>query len=440
MRFFDLLSLIFDNLGRRKGRVVLTAVGVVIGTASVILLVSLAIGLQRSATENLWGISDLSRIDVYPGYLEGEPMMVEKSMGGGGGGLNPGVTLLTPQTVEDIKAIPGVELVTPRQGLSGGAMLRYGRLENWPYVQGVTVPDLAVFGYPLQSGVTTLERGTAVIGGWIAQQWYDPKWRPGQAEVVQPDVVGQSVRLILTRWTMDGTEVQKTVNVKIVGVLTQANAEQDGIMFVNFDDLTAWDEWAQGKRINYSRTGYNQLVVRAEDPDQVIEIADQINAMGYQASTPQDYLEGINAFFVVLQVVFGGIGAISLLVAAIGIANTMTMAILERTREIGLMKAIGATNRNVLTIFLGEAAGIGFVGGIGGVLLGWGGSAVLNVVAGAYLSSMSGGYGGTTIATSTPIWLPFFALIFSTLVGLISGLYPSLRAATLVPVNALKYE
>ena len=149
MRFFDLLSLIFDNLGRRKGRVVLTAVGVVIGTASVILLVSLAIGLQRSATENLWGISDLSRIDVYPGYLEMEPMMVEKSMGGGGGGLNPGVTLLTPQTVEDIKAIPGVELVTPRQGLSGGAMLRYGRLENWPYVQGVTVPDLAVFGYPL---------------------------------------------------------------------------------------------------------------------------------------------------------------------------------------------------------------------------------------------------------------------------------------------------
>jgi putative ABC transport system permease protein len=116
----------------------------------------------------------------------------------------------------------------------------------------------------------------------------------------------------------------------------------------------------------------------------------------------------------------------------------MTMAILERTREIGLMKAIGATNRNVLTIFLGEAAGIGFIGGLGGVALGWGGGAVLNIVLENYLVST-----GSTVSsqmTYTPLWLPLFALVFATLVGLLSGLYPSLRAATLMPVTALKYE
>jgi putative ABC transport system permease protein len=121
----------------------------------------------------------------------------------------------------------------------------------------------------------------------------------------------------------------------------------------------------------------------------------------------------------------------------------MAMAILERTREIGLMKAVGATNNNVLSVFLGEAAGIGLIGGLGGVLLGWGAGKAVNVLAASYLASQAGQSGGipaTNLAAVTPLWLPIFALILATLVGLLSGLYPALRAATLVPVNALKYE
>jgi putative ABC transport system permease protein len=143
-----------------------------------------------------------------------------------------------------------------------------------------------------------------------------------------------------------------------------------------------------------------------------------------------------------MQIVFGGIGAIALLVAAIGIANTMTMAILERTREIGLMKAVGATNRDVLTIFLGEAAGIGFLGGLGGAGLGWIGGYILNVVSMQFLASQAQeqGYMSTSLSADTPLWLLLFAIIFATLVGFLSGLYPALRAATLEPVTALKYE
>jgi len=139
-----------------------------------------------------------------------------------------------------------------------------------------------------------------------------------------------------------------------------------------------------------------------------------------------------------LQVIFGGVGAIALLVAAIGIANTMAMAILERTREIGLMKAIGATNRDVLSVFLGEAAGIGFIGGLGGVIIGWSAGQIINVLAMAYLAGQAVQTGGPppSIAVYTPTWLPLFALIFATIIGLVSGL----RAATLIPVDALKYE
>ncbi|HJW90466.1 MAG TPA: FtsX-like permease family protein [Anaerolineales bacterium] len=174
----------------------------------------------------------------------------------------------------------------------------------------------------------------------------------------------------------------------------------------------------------------------------MLDIAEQIRSLGYQAYSPQDIVQGINSFYVVLQVVFGGVGAIALLVAAIGIANTMTMAILERTREIGLMKAIGATNRDVLSVFLGEASGIGFLGGLGGVLLGWSAGQVINVLALAYMARQATQTGAPppSVAVYTPLWLPLFTLLFATLIGLLSGLYPALRAATLIPVNALKYE
>jgi putative ABC transport system permease protein len=183
-------------------------------------------------------------------------------------------------------------------------------------------------------------------------------------------------------------------------------------------------------------------LVKVDSADHVVSITDQINALGYQAWTNAAYVQGINSFYLVIQVIFGGVGAIALLVAAIGIANTMTMAILERTREIGLMKAVGATNRDVLSVFLGEAAGIGFLGGLGGVLLGWSLGQILNVLAVAYLAGQNAAQGlpPPEAAVITPTWLPIFALAFATLVGIISGLYPALRAATLVPVIALKYE
>jgi putative ABC transport system permease protein len=446
MRFLDLVGLILYNLNRRKGRVALTAIGVIIGTAAVVVLVSLAVGLQKNATSQLYGISDLTNIEVYPGYsMEGGSqgvVMAQKVGGGGGGGQDPSIKLLTPATIKDIEAIPGVKQVITQDYLQLGMDMVYGKLHSYGSVTGIGVADLADMGLTAASGVTTLAKGTAVIGSWVTRNFYDPKMRPNDPPVTPPDLLGQSVKFILTKWTADGIEVKKTVTVTIVGILEETRGSSDGNIYMSMDEVTAWNEWARGARINRNKEGFSMLNVRAQSVDVVTDIADAVNTLGYQANTPQSYVEGINSFFMVLQIIFGGVGAIALLVAAIGIANTMTMAILERTREIGLMKAVGATNKDVLSIFLGEAAGIGFLGGLGGVLIGWGASAVLNVVALSYYASQVSQQGGLvpSMATSTPFWLPAFALAFATVIGLLSGLYPALHAASLVPVNALKYE
>lgn len=439
MRFFDLVGLILYNLSRRKGRVVLTAVGVIIGTAAVVVLVSLAVGLQKNATSQLWGINDLTNIEVYPGYSMVEAPVVK---GGGGGGGDSGVKLLTPATIDEIKAIPGVKQVIVQDYLQTGMDIVYGKLHAYGNVTGIGVTDLADMGLKASSGVTTLSKGTAVIGSWVPKNFYDPKQRPNDPTPEPPDLVGQQVKFVLTKWAQDGTETHKTVNVTIVGQLQETRGSADGNIYVSVDEVTAWNEWSRGTRINRNKEGYSMLNVRAESVDKVTDIADAINNLGYQANTPQSYVESINSFFMVLQVIFGGVGAIALIVAAIGIANTMTMAILERTREIGLMKAVGASNKDVLSIFLGEAAGIGFIGGLGGVLIGWGASAILNVVALSYYASQVSQQGGLvpSMATYTPFWLPGFALVFATIIGLLSGLYPALNAATMVPVTALKYE
>jgi putative ABC transport system permease protein len=449
MRFLDLLRLIGENLNRRKGRVVLTAVGVIIGTAAVVVLVSLAVGLQRSATSQFGSIEEMTQIMVYPFYGDSPEMMVKVAGGGGGGGsqdVSPIQKLLTPSALEEIAALPGIKAVIPRDYMQANAIFRYGRLESWAGITGVGVDDLSVFGYKLLSGTLKLEKGTVIMGQEMLKNFYDPSLRPGQEPPAPPELQDQELRLVLIKYLTDSTgnsiEVKKTLRVRVAGIIGETNSEAAYSVFMSLSELNAINEWALGRRINRSKEGYPMLVVKALDREQVLDLADQITALGFQASTSQSYIEGVNSFFLVLQVIFGGVGAVALLVAAIGIANTMAMAILERTKEIGLMKAVGATNRDVLSIFLGEAAGIGFLGGLGGVILGWGGGKLINILALAYFSSQSstGGMPSSSISVYTPVWLPVFALVFATLVGIVSGLYPALRAATLVPVNALKYE
>ncbi len=446
MKFLDLLRLILGNLSRRKARVGLTAIGVVIGTAAVVILVSLAIGLQKSATDQLYGIGDLTLIDVMPAYGDG------MFFGGGGGPMiaQSSVDLSQPQepalltnsALEQLRAIPGVKAVIPRDYLGASTVIKYQRMEGGVNIIGIATDDLANLGGEAGQGTTELSKGSVVIGVMTPNNFYDPHQRPGQEPLPPPELLNEQIQLVAIKWDENGVETHKTLNLRVAGILNETGGEADYSIYLPLDQVKAMNEWAYGTRINYNKTGYNQVIVKVDDPNNALDIADQITALGFQAITPQSFLKGINNTFLILQIVFGGVGAIALLVAAIGIANTMAMSILERTREIGLMKAVGATNRDVLSIFLGEAAGIGFIGGVGGVVVGWLAAQAINVVAIIYLAGQASQQGGAppSVAVYTPIWLPIFALVFATFIGMLSGLYPALRAATMIPVDALKYE
>ncbi len=448
MKFFDLIRLIFGNLSRRKARVALTAIGVVIGTAAVVILVSLAIGLQRNANEQLYGIGDLTQIQVYPAYEEGMygggggGVMIGGGGGSGGGSSTTKPKQLTNATLKELQALPNVQMVIPRDFMYAGAIIKYERLESWGNMIGIATSDLADLGLEARQGTTELKKGTIIIGSEVAKNFYDPRLRPGQEPPPPPDLYDKNLKFTYSKVDKDGNEIRKTVSYKVAGVIKETRGESDWSIYMSLEDVKVINEWTMGKRINYNQTGYAQAIVKVDEVDNVLAVNEQIVALGLQAFTPQSFVQGINNFYMILQVIFGGVGAIALLVAAIGIANTMAMAILERTREIGLMKAVGATNRDVLGIFLGEAAGIGFIGGLGGTVIGWLAGQGLNVVAIIYLANQSAQQGGMppSVAVYTPLWLPIFALLFSTTIGLLSGLYPALRAATMIPVLALKYE
>ena len=446
MKFADLFRLVINNLNRRKARVGLTAIGVVIGTAAVVILVSLAIGLQMNATEQLYGIGDLSQIYVMPSY-GGDMYASGPIMGGGGGGIGvdsstSDILLLTNSAVDDLRALPNVQPVVPREYLQTGLVITYKKLIGYSSIYGVGTNDLIDLGLQAQLGTTALTRTGVVIGYQVAQNFSDPNLKPGQETPPPPDLYDQQIQITLFKYDNEGAEIRKNYSMHVTGVLDESGSEADWSIYIPLEVVKSMNEWGMGTRINYNKTGYNEVIVKVADVEQTLEVRDQIIAMGFQANTMLDFVQGINNFYKVLQVVLGGVGAIALLVAAIGIANTMAMSILERTREIGLMKAVGATNRDVLTIFLGEAAGIGFIGGIGGVLAGWLAGQALNVIAVVYLAQQAAEQGGMppSVAVYTPLWLPVFVLLFSIFIGMVSGLYPALRAATMIPVLALKYE
>jgi putative ABC transport system permease protein len=322
-------------------------------------------------------------------------------------------------------------------GLQGYGALSYEKQENYADIRGVGADDLGVIGVEVARGSLDLVDGSIILGASAPENFYSPNARPGEDRQEALDLLGKKLVFTLTKYTSDGEESRKILRFRVAGILKQSSGEADWSAYITMRDAEKLNQWWTGKRINRDRNGYQRAVVLVKDSKKTMSIAKQIGEKGYQTITAQSFLKGINSFFLILQLIFGGIGAISLFVAAIGISNTMAMAILERTREIGLMKAIGATNRDVLTIFLGEAGGIGFLGGVGGALLGWSVDFIIGL---GLRTALVGKEGLDNMTVVTPSIAILLIILFSTLVGVLSGVYPALRAATLVPVEALRTE
>lgn len=455
MSFLELVKFIIENIKRQGGRVILTSLGVMIGSASIILLVALVGGLQQTATAQFTNNASLTEIEVNAGFSGAISMMA----GGGGGGvpdmggaLGGGSTVrtssstdvdeltLTEDVIDQILAMDHVTNVVANQSISGNSTLVYEKYQGRVSLSGVDVDDLSELGLAADEGESELSAGTIILGASVTYNMYRPNYS-GSDATMTTDLLGKQVKLQISKNTTSG-RTTKTVRFRVVGILAESGDTSDYAAYITMNDADNIVSWVNGERVNHSTDGYSSLTVRVDDSDNVLDVADEITNLGYQTQTAQSFLENVNSLFTALQVVFGGVGAITLLVAAIGIANTMTMAIMERTKEIGLLKALGATNKDILSLFIGEAAGIGLLGGIGGVVLSLLLGTVINALGGSYLAEQASS-SGTTVSTTMlymPFYLHLFALVFSTVIGSISGLYPALRAQSLPPVIALKYE
>ena len=444
MQLLDLLRTIVANLNRMRVRVFLTAFGVVIGTAAVLVLVSLGAGLQRSATQQIGGIADLTTIRVFSAEMGMPVAPGEESR------RSDEPTGLTLEVLEELRTLPGVVAVTPIESINGPVVMKYKRLEGYGNIVGVEPEAFEDMGYELTTGQSRLLKNQAVAGAQIASNFYDPRqmekgmfFGPGGPAQNRPVVELQDAPLVLQvqRFSDNGTATTREVRLQVVGVLEESG-EADFNLYLPLREVDALNQWYTGKTIDRQKQGYQQAIVKVTSPRDVAGVQAALREQNLNSYSMQDALQSINTFFLVLQLILGGIGAIALLVAALGIANTLSMAIYERTREIGLMKAIGARNRDVMSIFLGEAGAIGFLGGAVGVLLGWGVSGVIGLIAQSALAQQGGlfGDGSSGSIVYTPLWLLPFGIAFATVVGLVSGIYPALRAATLDPLKALKYE
>jgi putative ABC transport system permease protein len=446
----DLLRLVLANLNRMRARVALTAIGVTVGTAAVVVLISLGVGLQTSAARSFNEFGDLTEVTVLPGNAFASIT--------GGAASSADVKKVDDKAVAVFRDLPHVVAVTPRLNLEGMGELKLGRKTAGANIVGIDPKAAPLLSWKLAGGGARLGRGQVVLGQSVFNQEGGPiimmagggsvssanagggDGSAAAAPTPSPkSLVGRQIGLTLTRLDDQGKEVKRTERLRVAGVFEQSGRETDYQVYLGQQDVDDYNSWLSGKRRD-KRAGYQNVLVKVDDRANVGAVVAAVKKAGYLTFSAQDALNSINQAFVMIQLILGGIGAVALVVAAIGIANTMTMAIYERTREIGIMKALGATNRDVLRIFLTEAGTIGFVGGALGVTVGWFVGFLVDLFVRTQLQNPTAGEAGRDAVITTPIWLMALALAFATVIGLVSGIYPALRAATLKPLQALRTE
>ncbi len=430
MRITDIILMSLANLWRRKTRTILTTLGVIIGSSSILLMVSMGLGYEKAFDEQMEMFGNTRMIRVYRSYGFDK-------FGEGGDEAKK----LNAATVQAFNEIDGVKSVLAMYQM--GLELNYGRYEGYTEVSGVDFSKLEDFQFELADGEFPKLGSTDIfVGGQMGYNFYNE--RTGEMPQEPIDLLGQSLKVYIDgRHDANGNQ-KKPIRLMVSGILAPSG-EYDYSVFMEqeaFLKLKERDErkYSSAKPIRREDREYDNISVLVGDVNDVEGVQNIIREMGYNANSPIEFINEQKKQIQMVQALLGGIGFVSLLVAAIGITNTMIMSIYERTREIGIIKVLGAAIRDILRMFLIEAAAIGFIGGVFGVVISYGFSNLIN-----YLSSMGGEmnqYGiGLMISQSViPLRFALLSIAFSTLIGLLAGMFPAFRATRLSALEAIKNE
>ena len=451
MRFLDLLTMSINNLRRRKVRTALTVLGVVIGTASVVVMVSLGIGLNALMMEMYSSYGSMTAIEIY------------NYGNNGNNGTNDNPLYLTDDTVKEFLRIPHVTSASPV--LETNVILKQGVYETNTSINGVTREFMEQI--PLGQGKLPDPKSTEmefIYGNAIVQWFQNSKTGKGYwdtQELPDIDYMNKPMFVIFdtdayyqsrSGGSGDGTPVKapKKYLIRTAGVVEGGIDDYNSYAYGGYTDIDQLKTQLKklykkkpipGQPTNkkgkpYSYFIYNQAYVYADDMENVTAVQKAITDMGFQANSQMEWIEQSQKTYNMIQLVLGGIGAISLFVAAIGIANTMMMSIYERTKEIGVIKVLGCDLRTIRNMFLLESGFIGFIGGAIGVAISYGIGFIMNHFLG--IGQIMTGQAGDI--SRIPLWLAAAAVVFAIFVGMAAGFFPSLRAMHLSPLAAIRNE
>ena len=415
MQIWESVRIALRGLAANKMRSILTMLGIIIGVGAVIALLSVGHGFEHYITQQFEGLGT-NLLFVFPGRMD------ESS-----GGQQISTQRIQPLTMGDVKAladpflVPDVVAVAPEYGRSGNAVR--GKRDKYVSISGVT-PEMegtrnfkAVLGEFISQEQVNGRSRVAVLGATVAQEMFDETEYP----------IGQTIKL-------------NDVPFKVVGVLEKKGGggfgSQDDIVMIPLSTAQTRLFSADSVRGDLVVSDINVQVVSQDKMDAVADRITEVLRERHRISfkddddftviSQADMIQVFGQFTAVFTTVLGSIAGISLLVGGIGIMNIMLVSVTERTREIGIRKAVGAKRRDILLQFLVEAMVLSMLGGFVGIGLGYVASALL-----ANLVQLN------TMVTLDAILL---ATSFSAAVGLFFGIYPATRAARLNPIDALRYE
>jgi putative ABC transport system permease protein len=399
VRIPDLLHFSFQSFKNRKSRVILTVLGVAVAIGVIIFLVSLGYGLQKTILERITTADSILTLDVYPPDTES--------------------IKLDNNAVNSMKEIENIKVVSPQAVVPG--QINMNDLVSETSVNVINTDFFRLAGLEVTTGKNFEDSSnTIIISPTVADLFGIPV----------NEIVGKKLKLsiYMPKTDENGNASAEVVNLdqefEIIGIID--SLESTNQIFIRYSDIG-----------NLQFNEYQFIKIQVTNQSQIENVRAKVIEKGYLVSALSDVVEQANQIFWVIQSVLGIFGIFSLFVAAIGLVNTMTISLLERINEIGIMRAIGASAWDIKKIFLIESTVIGFLGGVVGIVIGYIGGFIFTVG----LNILASALGGKPINIFyTPLWFIFFVILFSAGVGFLSGILPAQKAGKLNALEALRYK